>query len=454
MTWIFGLVEMVTFYSKERSIDGQIEDRVRVDLSIWRIDDGEIERDIESKDSLSIFRRDIDIESDRKHYISSIPVGELVKFEVQWDDSEWDQYLPDNGGWIFSSFESSVDDKKLLNNSKKYLKLTAPKYDWDFIELTDSKCKANAEQYDDLINTLKETLKEPWGVMRPETYSAMRFDEKYTRFENYNDNKHVGIFNFQPKFVDLYFNSKNDKISYRGNEEFYENYLAPACVSLNLKPSFIKERIVVPHRLRNEPVFLNSVGQCKPKYIFYREFKSWDVFSLVSEPIYVEALGTEMVFEIDIDSLDSKKAVKSVDAAINNFLNADKQLILEVEDYMWSYHYFMMERTGSVYVRNKSDLWKEFYLPRTVRVEALESGLIKRGKAFLELRACSCSWESHGLDIGYLNGKTLTKVGQTGSSLREYLYDDSDVFGIYSEFCLMEVEDSLKEQDYPNYHFD
>ena len=32
MAWISGLVELVTFYSVARSIDGQLEERVRVYL--------------------------------------------------------------------------------------------------------------------------------------------------------------------------------------------------------------------------------------------------------------------------------------------------------------------------------------------------------------------------------------------------------------------------------------
>jgi len=454
MAWISGLVEMVDFYSTERSIDGQMEDRVRVDLSIWRVDDGEIERDLETNNTLSVFRRDIEIESDREHYISSIPVGDLVKFEVEWDGSEWDGLFCSKGGWVFCSFELQVDDEKLVNDSKKYLKITNPENEWDYIETTEFRCKANAEQYNKLINALVKTVEEPWGVMRSKVYTPENFDRTVRSFEKTREKQFIDSFDLWPISVALNFNSKQNEIGYRGDKEFHEKFLSPACVSLGLQHSFTKEKITVPYRLRKEPIDLKSVGQCKPKYEFWQKQKTWLVEKLVSDPIYVEGLDSEMVFEIDIRSLDFKNSIKLVDQAITKFLKAGEPLILEAEDYLWSYHYFVMEQTGSVSVRNKEDLWKEFYFPRTVQVQALESGLLGKKCAYLELSNCSCGWETHGLDLGFLNGNELIKVAQTGgSSLSEFLDDDSDVFGISSEYYLIDVEDTLTEENYPNYDF-
>jgi len=45
-------------------------------------------------------------------------------------------------------------------------------------------------------------------------------------------------------------------------------------------------------------------------------------------------------------------------------------------------------------------------------------------------------------------------VAQTGaSSLSDFLDEDSDVFGISSECYLIDVEDTLTEENYPNYDF-
>jgi len=373
--------------------------------------------------------------------------------QKEWDGSKWDKFYCHNGGWIFSNFESDIEDQNLVDSSNEYLRTTEPKNDSDIIESADFRCKANAEQYDKLINALDETVKVPWGVMRSKVYTPLGFDRTVRYFEKFIDNQDDGFFNLWPIFVYLYFNSIKGELGYRGDEEFYDQYLSPACYSLGLKSYFIKEKIVVPHRLRKEPLMLNSVGLCKPKYDFEWVQKTWSVYDFVSNPVYVEALGGEIAFEICMESLDCKREKNSIDSAISNFLKADKQLILEAEDYMWCYHHYMMDVTGTVFVKKKKDLWKEFYFPRTVRVEALEPGLLRRKSAYLELRSCSCSWEAHGLDLGFLNGSKLIKVGVTGDSLSEYLKSDSKVFGTSSECRLIEIVDSITEQDYPNYHF-